>query len=47
MGMSKRVNSPYAYAAGMLAMMIPVQAFMSFHSYYYVETLGLGIGLRH
>lgn len=45
MGMSKRVNSPYAYAAGMLAMMIPVQAFMSFHSYYYVETLGLGIGL--
>lgn len=38
-------NSPFSYAFGMLAMMIPVQAFMSFYSYYYIETLGLGIGL--
>ncbi|PUA37002.1 MFS transporter [Paenibacillus elgii] len=29
----------------MLAMMIPTQAFSSFYSYYYVEKLGLGVGL--
>lgn len=29
----------------MLAMMVPVQAFMSFYSFYYVDTLGLGLGL--
>ncbi|TJY41802.1 MFS transporter [Cohnella pontilimi] len=39
------VNSPMTYAFGMLAMMIPVQAFSSFYSFYYVETLGLGVGL--
>ncbi|WP_127532632.1 MFS transporter [Paenibacillus kobensis] len=38
-------NSPYAYALGMLAMMIPIQAFSSFYSYYYVEKLGLSVGL--
>jgi len=38
-------NSPVTYAFGMLAMMIPVQAFSSFYSYYYVEKLGLGVGL--
>lgn len=42
---SKLTNSPFSYAFGMLAMMIPVQAFMSFYSYYYIDTLGLGIGL--
>ncbi|MBS4201040.1 MFS transporter [Bacillus sp. FJAT-49732] len=39
------VNSPVMYAFGMLAMMIPSQAFSSFYSYYYVDKLGLGIGL--
>ncbi|SDD77410.1 glycoside/pentoside/hexuronide:cation symporter, GPH family [Paenibacillus sp. UNCCL117] len=39
------VNSPIAYALGMFAMMIPSQAFSAFYSYYYVEKLGLGIGL--
>jgi GPH family glycoside/pentoside/hexuronide:cation symporter len=33
------------YALGMLAMMIPSSAFSSFYSYYYVDKLGLGIGL--
>ncbi|MGG4034017.1 MFS transporter [Paenibacillus cisolokensis] len=41
----KMVNSPITYAFGMLAMMVPVQAFSAFYSYYYVEKLGLGIGL--
>lgn len=39
------VNSPVSYALGMLAMMIPSQAFSSFYSYYYIDKLGLGIGL--
>lgn len=41
----KRINSPVAYALGMFAMMVPSQAFSSFYSYYYVEKLGLGVGL--
>jgi len=41
----KLVNSPVMYAFGMLAMMIPSQAFSSFYSYYYVDKLGLGLGL--
>ena len=39
------INSPFTYALGMLAMMIPSQAFTSFYSYYYVDKLGLGVGL--
>ncbi|WP_163880049.1 MFS transporter [Paenibacillus favisporus] len=39
------VNSPYAFALGMFAMMVPSQAFSSFYSYFYVEKLGLGVGL--
>lgn len=42
---AKYTNSPYIYALGMLAMMIPVQAFSAFYSYYYVEKLGLAVGL--
>lgn len=42
---SKLVNSPMMYAFGMLAMMIPSQAFSAFYNYYYVDKLGLGIGL--
>ncbi|MCI3927017.1 MFS transporter [Paenibacillus sp. TRM 82003] len=42
---SKWMNSPMMYAFGMLAMMIPSQAFSAFYSYYYVDKLGLGIGL--
>jgi len=41
----KFLNSPTAYALGMFAMMVPSQAFSSFYSYYYVEKLGLGVGL--
>jgi glycoside/pentoside/hexuronide:cation symporter, GPH family len=41
----KLLNSPMMYAFGMLAMMIPSTAFSSFYSYYYVDKLGLGIGL--
>ncbi|BBI36358.1 MFS transporter [Cohnella abietis] len=41
----KYLNSPMMYAFGMLAMMIPSQAFSSFYSYYYVDKLGLSIGL--
>ncbi|MDF2718905.1 MAG: transporter [Paenibacillus sp.] len=44
--MHKRlINSPVMFALGMFAMMVPAQAFTSFYSYYYVEKLGLGIGL--
>lgn len=39
------MNSPYTFALGMFAMMVPSQAFSSFYSYFYVEKLGLGIGL--
>ncbi|WP_239615662.1 MFS transporter [Cohnella mopanensis] len=39
------MNSPMMYAFGMLAMMIPSQAFSTFYSYYYVDKLGLGLGL--
>ncbi|WP_159887260.1 MFS transporter [Paenibacillus puerhi] len=41
----KYVNSPIFFAFGMFAMMIPSQAFSAFYSYYYVEKLGLGVGL--
>ncbi len=41
----KLLNSPFSYALGMFAMMIPGQAFTSFYSYYYVEKLGLSLGL--
>ncbi|CAH0120170.1 MULTISPECIES: MFS transporter [unclassified Paenibacillus] len=43
--MKRLTNSPFTFALGMLAMMIPVQAFSAFYSYYYVEKLGLGVGL--
>lgn len=41
----KFLNSPAAYALGMFAMMVPSQAFSSFFNYYYVEKLGLSLGL--
>ncbi|WP_274362081.1 MFS transporter [Paenibacillus thermotolerans] len=40
---AKWTNSAFAYAFGMLAMMIPGQAFLSFHSYYFVDKLGLAV----
>ncbi|MHA7966296.1 MFS transporter [Paenibacillus sp. CAU 1782] len=42
---SKGINSPWTYAFGMLAMMIPSQAFSTFYTYYYIEKLGLGLAL--
>ncbi|MDQ6419448.1 MFS transporter [Paenibacillus sp. LHD-117] len=45
MARSRVVNSPWMYAFGMLAMMIPSQAFSAFYTYYYVEKLGLAVGL--
>ncbi|MGV2685811.1 MFS transporter, partial [Clostridium perfringens] len=39
------VNSPYSFSLGMFAMMVPSQAFSSFYIFFYVDTLGLGIGL--
>ncbi|OBR62468.1 MFS transporter [Paenibacillus oryzae] len=41
----KGINSPWTYAFGMLAMMIPSQAFSTFYTYYYIEKLGLALGL--
>lgn len=41
----KWVNSPTVYALGIFAMMAPSQALLAFSSYYYVDKLGLGIGL--
>jgi GPH family glycoside/pentoside/hexuronide:cation symporter len=38
-------NTPMMYAFGMLAMMIPSQAFSSFYIYFYSDKLGLGIAL--
>ena len=43
--MKKRLNSPWMYALGMLALTIPGQAFSSYYSYFYVEKLGLAVGL--
>ncbi|OUM94790.1 MAG: MFS transporter [Thermobacillus sp. ZCTH02-B1] len=42
---SRWINSPAAYALGMFAMMVPTQAFSSFYFYYYVDQLGLALGL--
>lgn len=42
---SRWINSPAAYALGMFAMMIPTQAFSSFYFYFYVDKLGLVVGL--
>lgn len=42
---NKFLNSPMIYALGMFAMMVPSQAFSAFYSYYYVEKLGLGVGM--
>jgi len=39
------VNSPYSFSLGMFAMMVPSQAFSSFYIFFYVDQLGLGIGL--
>lgn len=39
------INSPYTFSLGMFAMMVPSQAFSSFYIFFYVDTLGLGIGL--
>ncbi|WP_068774370.1 MFS transporter [Paenibacillus sp. FJAT-26967] len=41
----KFMNSPVMFALGMFALMVPTQAFSSFYSYFYVEKLGLGVGL--
>ncbi len=43
--LGRGINSSWTYGLGMLAMMVPSQAFLSFYSYYYVDKLGLGIGL--
>lgn len=39
------INSPVAFALGMFAMMVPSQAFSAFYSFYYVDRLGLAVGL--
>jgi glycoside/pentoside/hexuronide:cation symporter, GPH family len=41
----KLVNSSVMYAFGMLAMMIPSQAFSIYYTFYYVDELGLAAGL--
>lgn len=42
---SRLINSPWTYALGMLALMIPGQAFSTYYAYFYVDTLGLAVGL--
>ncbi len=42
---SKYINSPMMYAFGMLAMMIPSQAFSSFYIFYYSDKLGMSFAL--
>ena len=39
------VNSPSAYGLGYLAIMLLSTAFSLFYSFYYIDTLGLGVGL--
>ncbi|WP_052339745.1 MFS transporter [Gorillibacterium massiliense] len=39
------INSPYSFALGMFAMMVPSQTFSTFYTYYYSEKLGLALGL--
>jgi len=41
----KYVNTPMMYAFGMLAMMIPSQAFSSFYIFFYSDKLGMSLGL--
>lgn len=41
----KWINSPWTYGLGMLALMIPGQAFSTYYTYFYVDTLGLAVGL--
>lgn len=41
----KYVNSPMMYAFGMLAMMIPSQAFSSFYIFFYSDKLGMSLAL--
>lgn len=43
--MTRLRNSPWSYALGMLALMIPSQAFSTYYSYFYVDKLGLAVGL--
>jgi len=42
---NKWVNSPTVYGFGIFAIMAPSQALLAYASYYYVDKLGLGIGL--
>ncbi|MBE3596707.1 MAG: MFS transporter [Hydrogenibacillus sp.] len=39
------INSPYIFALGMFALMVPGQAFSTYYMYFYVDHLGLSIGL--
>ncbi|MEF2244651.1 MULTISPECIES: MFS transporter [unclassified Paenibacillus] len=41
----KYVNTPMMYAFGMLAMMIPSQAFSSFYIFFYSDKLGMSLAL--
>ncbi len=39
------INSSLAYALGAFALIVPGQAFQAFYSYFYVDKLGMAIGL--
>ncbi|MBH5318882.1 MFS transporter [Paenibacillus sp. GSMTC-2017] len=45
MSQNRAINSPWMYAFGMLAMMIPSHAFSTFYVFYYSDELNLGLGL--
>lgn len=42
---TKAINSPLTYGLGNLAIMLPSTAFSLFYSFYYIDTLGLAVGL--
>ena len=39
------INSPSLYSLGYLAIMLLSTAFSLFYSFYYIDTLGLGVGM--
>lgn len=42
---SKAINSPLTYGLGNLAILLPSTAFSLFYSFYYIDTLGLAVGM--
>jgi len=42
---TKGINAPFTYGLGNLAILLPSTAFSLFYSFYYIDTLGLAVGM--